>query len=167
MRLADNRPQALHNEALEALERAIYFNSEDPALFYLTGVSAAMVAKSKVGFSAHDEKEMERYFKLSENSYLRALELDITYTRAMYGLAILYAFELNRAKDAIVQLERYMQIIPGDTSAMFILARAYFMTEDFNRAVEIYDRIAERTKRKEEREEAFKNRDYIIGIMYE
>jgi len=167
MRLAD-KPHNLHNEALEALERAIYFNSEDPALFYLTGVSAAMVAKSKVGFSVNDERERERYFKLSENSYLRALEIEITYARAMYGLGILYVFELeNRAMDGIVQLERYLQLQSSDTSAMFVLARAFFMTENYSRAIEVYDRIADRTKNREEREEAYKNRDFIMGIMYE
>jgi len=167
MRLAD-KPNNMHEEALQALERAIYFNSEDPLLFYLTGVSAAMVAKSKVGFKVSDEREKERYFKLSENSYLRALELDVTYTRAMYGLGILYIFELeNRAQDGIVQLERYLQIQASDISAMFVLARAYFMIENFTRAIEIYDRIADRTKNKAEKEEAYKNRDFIMGIMYE
>jgi tetratricopeptide (TPR) repeat protein len=167
MRLADS-PHNMHNEALEALERAIHFNSEDPTLFYLTGVSAAMVAKSKVGFNINDERERERYFKLSENSYLRALELDVTYTRAMYGLGILYIFELeNRASDGIVQIERYLQIRASDISAMFVLARAYFMTENFTRAIETYDRIADRSKNKAEKEEAQKNRDFIMGMMYE
>jgi len=167
MRLAD-KPHNMHNDALDALERAIHFNSEDPVLFYLTGVSAAMVAKSKVGFTTGDLRERERYFKLSENSYLRALEIDVTYTRAMYGLGILYIFELeNRAQDGIVQLERYLQIQASDTSAMFVLARAYYMTKNYTRAIEIYDRIESRTKNKTEKEEAQNNRDYIMGIMYE
>jgi len=81
IRLADKN---LHNDALGALERAIYYNTEDAVLYYLTGVSAANVAKSLVGFSAADERERERYYKLSEASYLRALEIDVTYTKPMY-----------------------------------------------------------------------------------
>jgi len=163
-RLADRK---LHNDALEALERAIYFNSEDPVLFYLTGVSAGSVAKSIVGFSMDAERQKEHFYVLAENSYKRALELDITYTRAMYGLAILYSFELDRPQDAIVQLERYLQIITSDTSAMFILARSYFMIEDLTRASEIYQRIADRTKDKTIRENALELRDQIQGMIYD
>jgi tetratricopeptide (TPR) repeat protein len=164
VRLADRK---MHNDALEALERAIYFNAEDPVIFYLTGVSAGAVAKSIVGFSANAESEREHYYRLSENSYLRALELDITYTKAMYGLAILYVFELDRPEDAIVQLERYLQIQTSDISAMFVLARAYFMTENFSQAVELYDKIAARTKDKRVKEEALNNRELIQRMIYE
>jgi len=164
IRLSDKN---MHNDALGALERAIYFNSEETVLYYLTGVSAAHVAKSRVGFSPNAEKEREHYFKLSEKSYLRALELDVTYTKAMYGLGVLYAFELNQPQDAIVYLERYLQIQPSDISALFVLARAYYMIENFSRAVEIYDRIAARTKDQKIKNEALTNRDIIQGMLYE
>jgi tetratricopeptide (TPR) repeat protein len=163
-RLADRN---LHNNALEALERAIYYNTEDPILFYLTGVSAGSVAKSIIGFSANAENEREHFFRLAENSYKRALELDITYTRPMYGLAILYVFELDRPEDAIVQLERYLQIQPSDNSAMFVLARAYFMTGNLHRASEIYERIADRTRDRNVREEALNLRNIIQEMIYE
>jgi len=163
-RLADRN---MHNDALQALERAIYFNTEDAALFYLTGVSAASVAKSIVGFSVSDERQREHYFKLAENSYLRALDLDITYTRPMYGLGILYVFELDRPQDAIVHLERYLQIQTSDVSAMFVLARAFYVTGEYYRAIDLYDRIADRTKDKKLRDDALNNRDIIQGILYE
>ncbi|MCL2266290.1 MAG: tetratricopeptide repeat protein [Treponema sp.] len=163
-RLADRN---MHNDALAALERAVYFNTEDPVLFYLTGVSASFVAKSSVGFLNARENEREHYYKLAENAYLRALELDITYTRPMYGLAVLYVFELDRPQEAITQLERYLQIQTNDFSAMFILARAHFMLREYARAVEIYDRIINRSRDKDIREEAMLNRDIIQGILYE
>ena len=163
-RLAD---RGMHNDALSALERAIYFNTEDASLFYLTGVSAASVAKSVVGFSPSAERERAHYYSLSEKSYLRALELEITYTRPMYGLGILYVFELDRPQDAIVQLERYLQILPSDIPAMFVLARAYFMTQNFSRAIELYDRIIDRTRDQNIRQEALINKDFIQGMLYE
>jgi len=164
IRLADKN---LHNEALAALERAIYYNTEDAILYYLTGVSAANVAKSLVGFSATEERERERFYKLSEASYLRALEIDVTYTKPMYGLSVLYVFELDRPQDAISYLERYLTIQSYDVSAMFVLARAYYMTENFTKAVEQYDRIISRTKDQKIREEALINRDIIQGRLYE
>ncbi|MCL2809661.1 MAG: tetratricopeptide repeat protein [Treponema sp.] len=163
MRLID---RDMDNDALEALERAIYYNSEDPVLFYLTGISAAKVGKSKVGFSAASQREQEHYYRLAENAYKRALELDITYIRPMYGLAILYAFELDRPLDAIVQLERLLLLTPSDTSAMFVLARAYFMTENFTRAIEMYDRILDRSRDKQIREEAMYLKDIVQGMLY-
>jgi tetratricopeptide (TPR) repeat protein len=162
IRLADRN---MHNDALVALERAIFFNPEDPVLYYLTGVSAGIVAKSVVGFSANAQREREHFFRLSENSYLRALELDNLYARAMYGLAVLYVFELDRAADAITHLERYMSIQTTDIHAMFVLARAYYMTGNNQRAIEIYDRIISRTRDQEIRAEALNNIDVIRGHL--
>ncbi|MCL2441012.1 MAG: tetratricopeptide repeat protein [Treponema sp.] len=163
-RLADRN---MDNDALEAFERAIYYNSEDAGLYYLTGLSAAKVAKSKVGFSGNAAREQEQYFKLAENSHLRALELEITYTRPMYALGILYSFELDRPEDAIVQLERYLQIQQSDISAMFLLARSYYMIQNFSRSVEIYDRIIDRTRNQNERQEALVNKNIVQGMLYE
>ena len=163
IRLADRK---MHNDALSALERAIYYNSEDAVLFYLTGVSAAHAAKAVIGFSANAQNEKERLYKLAENGYLQALELDITYTRPMYGLAVLYAFELDRPQDAVTYLERYLRLSPSDIQAMFVLARAHFMLQEYSRAVEVYDRILDRTRDKQYRDEALNNKDYIQGIIY-
>jgi len=163
IRLADKN---MHNDALAALERAIYFNTEEPILYYLTGVSAANIAKSLVGFSPSDEREREHYYNLSETSYLRALELDATYAKPMYGLAILYVYELGRPEDAIPYLERYLTIQSSDISAMFVLASAYYMTENFSKAIEQYDKIISRTKDQKIREEALFNKDTIQGMLY-
>jgi len=163
-RLAD---RGLDPDALDALERAIYFNSEDPILYYLTGVSAAKVAKSKVGFTANTDIERDRYFMLSENAYLRALELDNTYTKAMYGLAVLYSFELERPEDAIYQLERYLQIQKSDVNAMAVLARSYYMMRDYSSALQTYERIAAATKDQKIKQEAYANMELIQDRMYE
>jgi len=162
-RLADKN---LHNDALAALDRAIYYNTDDPILFHLTGVSAGNVAKSIIGFSANAENERAHYFKLAENGYLRALELDDTYTKPMYGIAILYAFELNRPAEAIPYLERYLKIQASDISAMFVLARAYVMIENHSQAIEIYERIINRTKDRKIKEEALNNIDIIQRYLY-
>jgi len=164
IRLADKK---MHNDALEAFERAVYYNTEDPAIYYLTGVSAASAAKSQVGFSPNADREKARLFKLSENSYLRALDLDPTYAKPMYGLGVLYVFELDRPLDAIPYLERYLNINVSDTSAMFILARAYYTSGKYDDALECYDRIIKKTKDRNIKEEALKNKDIILGMLYD
>jgi tetratricopeptide (TPR) repeat protein len=164
VRLAD---KGMHNDALAALERAIYFISEDPVLYNLSGVSAGIAAKSVVGFSASAEKERDHFFKLSENSYKRALELDVTYVKPMYGLAVLYVFELDRAAEAIPYLERYLSINTSDIQAMFIMARAHAVTGNYRQAIEIYERIITRSKKKDIQAEASNNIEIVQRMMYE
>ncbi|MDR2942837.1 MAG: tetratricopeptide repeat protein [Treponema sp.] len=164
VRLVD---KGMYNDALKALERAIYFIPEDPVLYNLAGVSAGKVAKSIVGFSAGAEKERDHYFKLSENSYKRALELDVTYAKPMYGLSVLYVFELDRPAEAIPHLERYLSIMSSDIQAMFILARAYAVTGSYTQAVETYEKIISRSKNKDIQAEAYNNIEIVQRMMYE
>jgi tetratricopeptide (TPR) repeat protein len=164
IRLAD---KGMHNDAIKAFERAIYFISEDPVVYYLTGVSAGIVAKSVVGFSASADKEREQYFKLSENSYKRALELDAAYIKPMYGLAVLYVFELNRPAEAIPLLDRYLSVNTSDFQAMFILARAHAVTGNYKQAIEIYEKIISKSKKKEIQAEASNNIEIVQRMMYE
>lgn len=159
--------RGMHHEALAAFERAISFNATDAFLFYMTGVSAGHVAKSQVGFSADSGLDREGYFRLSENAYLRALELDDRYARPMYGLGILYVFELDRPAEAIPHLERLLELQPSNFSAMFVLARAYFMIGEHRQAIELYDRIAARTRNNREREGALINREIVSRMMHE
>jgi tetratricopeptide (TPR) repeat protein len=157
--------RSMHRDALAALERALYFNAEDPTLFYLTGVSAAVVAKSALGFS--DDTERKRYFDLAESAYLRAIELDESYAKPRYGLGILYVFELNRPAGAIPHLSRYLELMSSDIGAMFALARAYYMTENYTQAIELYDRIISRTRDADIKAEAQNNKEIVMGQMYE
>jgi tetratricopeptide (TPR) repeat protein len=164
IRLAD---KGMHRDALDALERAIYYNAEEPILFYLTGVSAGICAKSVVGFSANSEKEKEHYYSLSEKSFLRALDLDELYTKPMYGLAVLYVFELDRPQQAIPYLERYLKIQQSDIAAMFILARAYYSIGNYSSAVELYDKIITKSKDQNIKTEAQNNKETVIRMQYE
>ena len=158
--------RGLHNEALGALERAIYFTPGDPVLHFLTGVSAAYVAKYFHEFSAGTSLRQEQLYTLAERAYLRSLELDSRYQRARYGLAVLYVFELNRPADAIPHLERYLEITRNDLDALFILGRAYYTTRDFHRALDIYDRIIALTRDDNRRNEARANRQQVMEALY-
>jgi tetratricopeptide (TPR) repeat protein len=160
VRLAD---RGIHRDALDALETAIRYNGEDPTLFYLTGVSAAIMAKNSLGFSGEDGGR--DYFSMAERAYLRAIELDGAYAKPRYGLGILYSFELDRPAEAIVHLERYLELMSRDVEAMFALARSYYMTGAYEKAIDLYDRIMVSTKDAEKKDEARNNRDYIMGQM--
>ena len=160
------RDREMYRDALDAFERAVQFTPEDPTLFFLIGDCASVVAASTVGFSGNAGTEKERYARLAETSYLRSIQLDPAYPRPRLGLGILYTFDLNRAAEAVPHLERYVELAPNDVKGMFVLARAYFMTESYDRAVEVYDRIIARTKDPKVRSEAQNNKDIIRNLMY-
>ena len=162
IRLAD---RGMHKDALDALERAQYYNAEDPVLFYLTGESASVAAASALGFSGNSAAEKEHYISLAEAAYLRAIQLDITYPKPLLGLGILYTFDQNRPSEAIPHMERYMELVPNDIKGMFVSARAHYMTENYDRAIELYDRIIARTKDPKVKTEAQNNKETIRNLM--
>ncbi|MDR2392638.1 MAG: tetratricopeptide repeat protein [Treponema sp.] len=160
--------RGLHTEALDALERAIYYTPMDPTPHYLRGLSAGMVAKSAYGSletGGGDTLKM-RYFELAEGAFLRAIELDDRYARPRYGLGVLYVFELNRPDEAIPHLERYLELAKNEVDGMFILARAYYMTNRYDGAVDLYDRILKITKDPKKRSDAEQNKEVVLGLLY-
>jgi len=162
IRLAD---KGMHEDALQAFERALYYKADDPTLFYLTGESASMAAASTLNFNSSSPAERERYLNLAESAYLRSIELDPTYAKPKLGLGILYTFDMDRPSDALPHLERFMQIVPGDIGGMAVAARAYYMTENFERSIELYNRIITRTKDPKVKSEAQNNIETIRNLM--
>jgi tetratricopeptide (TPR) repeat protein len=158
--------KGLYGEALEALEQAISYNPVDSALHYMVGVSAGIVAKSSLNFEGSPGNlTRDNYFTLSENGYLRAISLDERYVKPLYGLGVLYTFELGRPREAIPYLLRGLEISP-DVDTMFVLARSYYMIESYQEAVAVYERIVEFTKDPDKRNEAQSNRQRILDIIY-
>jgi len=164
IRLAD---RGMHRDALDAYERALYYNTDDPTLFFLVGESASVVSASVLGFQMNSAEEKERFANLAETAYLRALQLDPSYQKPRFALGLLYTFDLGRPADAVPLLERFLQISPGSIEAMFVLARAYFMTGNYNSSMEVYDRIINRTKDQSVKNEAQNNKEIIRNLMYE
>jgi len=163
IRLAD---KGMHRDALDAFERALQFTPEDPTLFFLIGDSASVVSASTLGFSGNSGTEKDRYAQLAESAYLKAIQLDPVYSRPRLGLGILYTFDLNRPAEAVPHLERYMELAPNNIKGMFVLARAYYMMENYDRAIELYDRIIARTKDPKVKSEAQNNKDIIRNLIY-
>jgi tetratricopeptide (TPR) repeat protein len=158
--------RGLHGEALQALERAIYFTPTDAALHYATGLSAGTMAKSVHLFPGREAGEREQYYAVAEEAYLRAIELDSRYLRPRFGLAVLYVFELDRPAEAIPHLEQYLQISRNDVDTMFVLARAHYMLENFQAAVDLYDRIITLTRDEQTRIDAQNNRQIVMERIY-
>ena len=163
LRLQD---RGLHGEALEALERGIYYTPADAALHNAVGLSAGVMAKSIHLFPGRDTTERERYYAIAEEAYLRAIEIDSRYFRPRYGLSVLYVFELNRPIEALPHLERCLEISRNDVDTMFVLARAFYMLENYQAAIELYNRIITLTRDDQKRIDAQNNRRAVMERIH-
>jgi tetratricopeptide (TPR) repeat protein len=163
VRLAD---KGMHRDALIALEHALYYNPSDPTLLFLTGESAAIVAANALQFSVSSNSEKEHFYRLAESAYLRALEQDAAYAKPMLGLGMLYTFDLDRPAEAIPYLERYLNMLSNNVTAMFVLARAYYMIEKYDESLALYERILNRSKDPSVRAQAQNNIEIIRDLIY-
>jgi tetratricopeptide (TPR) repeat protein len=124
------------------------------------------MAKSSLNFrGAPENMTRENYYALAEEGYLRAISLDDRYVAPLYGLGVLYVFELERPREAIPYLLRSLEISPG-VDAMFVLARAYYMIESYQEAAAMYERIIGFTGDAEKRNEAQVNRQLVLDRIY-
>jgi tetratricopeptide (TPR) repeat protein len=158
-RLLDKK---LYGEALEALEEGARYYPEDETIQYLIGVSAGNLAPSEY-FSPGEQEE---HYRIAEQAYLRAIAIDERYGKALYGLSVLYVFNLNRPAEAVPYMERFLDINKNDTDGMFVLAAAYYMTEQYQASVDLYDRILGITKDAQVREQAERNKQQAMDAWY-
>ena len=160
-RLMDAR-QPLYKDALEALQNAVRYMPEDETVHYLIGISAGSLARSEY-FSPVEQAE---HYRIAEAAYLRALDLQGRYGKALYGLGVLYVYNLNRPEDAIPYLELFNEINKRDTDGMFVLASARALTGDFSGAVDLYDKIIGLTKDQKVKDQAEKNKQRVMDAWY-
>jgi len=162
--------EGMYGDALAAFEKAIMYYPANPNLYYYVGLCAGYMADASLDYGATgDLSKRENYLKLAESAYSRAIELNPTYTRALYGLAVLYVFEFDKSKSAkaIPLLEKFLTIETKDTDAMFVLARAYYVNYEFQLAIDMYDRIIATTTSDKTKAEAEANKKIVMDIMYD
>lgn len=163
-RYLDNK---MYKEALENFRMAIEYFPDNQNLYYYVGVCAGYMAKASLDYNATgDALTRQRYYALSESAYKRAIELEPRYSRALYGLAILYVFELERSAEAIPLLELVLDIEKRHIDAMFVLARAWFMLNEDEKAIELYDRIQSVSTDARRRAEAAENKQMVLDQLY-
>lgn len=157
----------MYGEALKEFQTALEYYPDNQNLYYYVGLCAGYMSHASMDFNADNRNEKrEAYLKLSEEGYRRAIEIEPRYARALYGLGVLYVFELGEDEKAIPYLERLLTIETKNIDAMFVLARAYYVTYSFDKAVAVYDQIISLTKSKERKAEAEANRQTVLDASY-
>ncbi|WP_027727257.1 tetratricopeptide repeat protein [Treponema sp. C6A8] len=137
----------MYGEALKCFQKALEFYPNNQNLYYWVGVCAGYMSHAAMDFSGTGSTQVRmNYLKLAEDAYSRAIQIDDRFVRALYGLSVIYVFELDESEKAIPLLEKVMEIETKDFNAMFVLARAYYENYEFDKAVKIYDKIISLTK---------------------
>ena len=163
-RYLDNK---MYGEALKCFEEALKYYPDNQNLYYYVGVCAGYMSHAALDYNASGTNEIKyNYLKLAEEAYLRAIQIEDRYVRALYGLGVLYVFELDEAAKAIPYREKALSIDTKNLDTMFVLARAYYTNYDFDKAVEIYDRIIETTKSEDTKKTAEENKKIALDAAY-
>ena len=147
--------EKMFSEAVSELEEAIAIDSENPILFYLRGVATARLAKSIYNSDKKDIWEQAIW------SYSRAIELDPSYVDALYGLSVLYVYELDRNREAELLLEKILQLERKNIDAMFVRALMFVNTERPERALEQYDQIIQLSSSQKHQDQALENKQLL------
>ncbi len=143
--------------AHENFIKAIEIQPENAVLHYRAGLSAAQMKKSVPG-----RKEQEEWLKKAEFYYQRAVELSPSYTRALYGLAVLSFYELDKPRQAAEALDQLLKTSPHHPRALFLRANLYLRSGRPEKAVEAYETIMDTAKGEAYKEKARENRDKVL-----
>ena len=163
-RYLDNK---MYGEALKSFEEALKYYPDNQNLYYYVGVCAGYMSHAALDYNASGTNEVKyNYLKLAEEAYLRAIQIEDRYVRALYGIGVLYVFELDEPAKAIPHLEKAIGIDTKNIDAMFVLARAYYSNYDFQKAADMYDKIIETTKSEDTKKTAEENKKIALDAAY-
>ena len=148
--------QNMYEPALEALQRAMELQTGNPVLYYLAAVASGHSARAHI----IDGRRTE-YLEQAEQLYRAAIQINPRYREALYGLAVLLAFELDRPREALEYARRVSAIETRDPAIRFLLANILVRNEQYSEAVEIYDDLARNAPSPDQRRRAASNRDEV------
>lgn len=157
----------MYGEALKCFQKALEYYPDNENLYYYVGVCAGYLSHSALDFEARgDTSKKENYLRLAEESYKRAIAIYDRYANPLYAIGILYIFELDEPEKAIPYLEQYLTVEKRSIDGMMVLARAYYSTEQFDKAVDLYDKVISLTKSADKKAQAEANKKVVLDASY-
>ncbi|MCR5386505.1 MAG: tetratricopeptide repeat protein [Treponema sp.] len=153
-----------YSEALKYFRKSLEYDPDNEILYYnvaiCTGILSHLVDPSET------DKKMF-YLKTCEEAYKNALAINPKYTRALYGIAVVYDMEYSQPEMAIPHLEKLITIETKNIDAMVLLAQCYYETLQFDRAIELYDRIIETSNIEKRKELAQQTKEQVLRAKEE
>ncbi|MBN2509643.1 MAG: hypothetical protein JXB03_05175 [Spirochaetales bacterium] len=144
--------------ALENFIKAMEIHGESPSLPYYAALCAAHLGKA-----AGQTPERQAYYIRAEEYYLHSIRISPGFEDSMYGLAVLYLYELNRPGDGFDYIQRYLEIRPSSVKGHFVRAAAYATAGRTEDAIDDYRWIVDNAKDPEEQIEARRNIEILMG----
>ncbi len=169
--------EQMYGKAYEAFQQALQFYPNNASLYYYIAICAGYIANKELDYNAEgkavaDNKRLN-YLKLAESAYRTSLKVDQKYYKSMYGLGVLYVFDLaasdssvDYAELAVPLLEQYVEVQKRDADGMFVLARAYFMEKEYDKAVAVYDQIIKLNPSAKKVADAQANKRTVLDAQY-
>lgn len=157
----------LYGKAMENFQKALEYYPDNANLYYYVGSCASYMGNASLDFEGEGNYEkMENYYKLSEQAYLRALAIDDRYAYALYGIGVLYVYQLSEPEKAISYLQKLLTIDTKNIDAMFVLANAYYLTENYDKSADMFDTIIATTKSDKTKKTAQENKKRVLDEAY-
>ena len=162
--------EEMYGQAYECFQKAVSYYPNNANLYFYLAVCAGYIANSTIDWNVEAQGTTQeiklRYLRVSEESYKQALSIDPKYYRAMYGIGVLYVFALEESDKAIPYLENFLSVQTKDSDGMFVLARAYYDTMQYEKAIAVYDRIIELKPSAQKITDAEANKKIITDVLY-
>ncbi len=147
----------MYHYALNNLEKAMEFYPTHSVLSFYAGLAKANIARAEIS-----EIKRLSLFQEAESYYITAVRIRKGYANAMYALAVIYMFDLNRPEEAAPLLEEILSLDPHNWEAKILYARFKVVSGDIDAAIDLYNEISEDAWDDEMKEQAGRNRDSLL-----
>ncbi|HPE89118.1 MAG TPA: tetratricopeptide repeat protein [Spirochaetia bacterium] len=158
--------KGLYGDAYDAAMKALRHYPDSSGVYYISGMSAAFLSKTAAAQPGGGATSRAEWLAAAEGAYRRSIEIEPRNTKALYGLAVLYTFELEDHEAAIAPIEALLGIETKNVDAMFVYARALYGSGRLEEAVDVYDRIIATTRVDEKKLQAADNKKRILDELY-
>jgi tetratricopeptide (TPR) repeat protein len=155
----------MFKDAYDLLVLAVQSFPDDSRIYYNAGMAAAYIAKAADIKGPAGKAEQDRWFATAESSYRRSISINPRSIQALYGCAVLYAFELGRAGEAVPLLTSLLGMETKNVDAMMLLARCYAELGRAEEAANWYETAAKTTVVPEKRKIAEENRAKLLADL--
>ena len=159
--------RGLYGEAYDAAITALRSYPTNTGLYYVVGVSSGNLAKAASVQVQGAQADRLSWLMTAEQAYLEALELDPRYGRGLYGLAVLYTYEMDRHAEAASFMERYLEINTRDADGFLVYGRALYGAGRLEDAVDAFDKVLEFSTVEDKKALAAENKKLILDELYD
>jgi tetratricopeptide (TPR) repeat protein len=151
----------LYSEAYDNLQKSLALAPDNTFLLYYSGYCAALRGKA---IRPENESEGRAWLEKALRYYDLALAIDSDYVDTLYGKAVLLVYELNRPAEAVPVLLHLKEKSTQNMDALFVLAAAYAMTENYPAARSEYESIERMSGVDAQKKAARENIEKLRGL---